>query len=100
LTKHWPALLSDAEEKQISVPAVRTWLADVKDAVYEAEDLLDEDDYEVRRSELEADSQNGTDQVRRIFSSLNFLPYKKKEEVVENLEKICERLLKDGRKKL
>ena len=85
-------LLSDAEEKQISVPAVRTWLDDVKDAVYEAEDLLDEVDYEVRRSELEADSQNGTDQVRRMLSSLNFFPYKKKEEVVENLEKIFERL--------
>lgn len=85
-------LLSDAEEKQISVPAVRTWLVDVKDAVYEAEDLLDEVDYEVRRSELEADSQNGTDQVRRMLSSLNFFPYKKKEEVVENLEKIFERL--------
>jgi hypothetical protein len=85
-------LLSDAEEKQISVPAVRTWLDDVKDAVYEAEDLLDEVDYEVRRSELEADSQNGTDQVGRMLSSLNFFPYKKKEEVVENLEKIFERL--------
>nr|XP_034898908.1 putative disease resistance RPP13-like protein 1 [Populus alba] len=85
-------LLSDAEEKQISVPAVRTWLVDVKDAVYEAEDLLDEVEYEVRRSELEADSQNGTDQARRMLSSLNFFPYKKKEEVVENLEKIFERL--------
>ncbi|KAJ6735329.1 hypothetical protein OIU79_002402 [Salix purpurea] len=43
-------LLDDAEEKQISVVAVKDWLDNIKDAVYEAEDLLDEIDYEARSS--------------------------------------------------
>ncbi|KAG6741276.1 hypothetical protein POTOM_054509 [Populus tomentosa] len=43
-------LLDDAEEKQITKLAVKNWLNDVKHAVYEAEDILDEIDYEYLRS--------------------------------------------------
>ncbi|KAJ6959027.1 disease resistance RPP13-like protein 1 isoform X2 [Populus alba x Populus x berolinensis] len=43
-------LLDDAEEKQITKPAVKNWLNDVKHAVYEAEDILEEIDYEYLRS--------------------------------------------------
>ncbi|KAL9349271.1 hypothetical protein Peur_056526 [Populus x canadensis] len=39
-------LLDDAEEKQITNTFVRDWLAEYKDAVYEAEDFLDEIAYE------------------------------------------------------
>ncbi|KAJ6865892.1 disease resistance RPP13-like protein 1 [Populus alba x Populus x berolinensis] len=39
-------LLDDAEEKQITKLAVKNWLNDVKHAVYEAEDILEEIDYE------------------------------------------------------
>ncbi|XP_073263978.1 LOW QUALITY PROTEIN: putative disease resistance RPP13-like protein 1 [Populus alba] len=41
-------LLDDAEEKQITNTAVREWLAEYKDAVYDAEDFLDEIDYEAQ----------------------------------------------------
>ncbi|KAJ6859875.1 disease resistance RPP13-like protein 1 isoform X2 [Populus alba x Populus x berolinensis] len=37
-------LLDDAEEKQITQRAVKHWLNDVKHAVYEAEDILEEID--------------------------------------------------------
>ncbi|KAJ6934554.1 disease resistance RPP13-like protein 1 [Populus alba x Populus x berolinensis] len=50
-------LLDDAEEKQITNTAVRKWLAEYKDAVYEAEDFLDEIDYEALRKELDAEAQ-------------------------------------------
>ncbi|KAI5596091.1 hypothetical protein BDE02_03G184000 [Populus trichocarpa] len=50
-------LLDDAEEKQITNRAVRYWLAEYKDAVYEAGDFLDEIDYEARWQELEAEAQ-------------------------------------------
>ncbi|XP_073261989.1 putative disease resistance RPP13-like protein 1 [Populus alba] len=43
-------LLDDAEEKQITNRAVKNWLNDVKHAVYEAEDILDEINYEDLRS--------------------------------------------------
>jgi Leucine-rich repeat (LRR) protein len=50
-------LLDDAEEKQITNRAVRDWLAEYKDAVYEADDFLDEIAYEALRQELEAEAQ-------------------------------------------
>ncbi|KAJ6944481.1 disease resistance RPP13-like protein 1 [Populus alba x Populus x berolinensis] len=50
-------LLDDAEEKQITNTAVRDWLAEYKDAVYETDDFLDEIAYEALRQELEAEAQ-------------------------------------------
>ncbi|CAI0461770.1 unnamed protein product [Linum tenue] len=47
-------VLDDAEEKQITKPSVKLWLDELKDAVYVADDLLDEVAYESLRSELES----------------------------------------------
>jgi hypothetical protein len=47
MTSLW-VVLDDAEEKQITNRAVRDWLAEYKDAVYEAGDFLDEIDYEAQ----------------------------------------------------
>ena len=94
-------LLNDAEEKQITVDAVKNWLDDIKDAVYEAEDLLDGIDYEARSSDqLEAGSQTRTAQMRNLLfccispSSKNL----EKEELADNLKKIFERLERLERK--
>ncbi|KAF2322331.1 hypothetical protein GH714_012301 [Hevea brasiliensis] len=48
--------LDDAEEKEITKPAVKQWLEELKIAVYEADDVLDEIAYEALRSEIEAES--------------------------------------------
>ncbi|KAI3992479.1 hypothetical protein MKX01_022570, partial [Papaver californicum] len=43
------AVLSDAEKQQNEKDAVTIWLATLKDAVYDAEDVLDEFAYEAPR---------------------------------------------------
>ena len=49
------AVLHDAENKQITDPAVKKWLDELKDAVYVADDILDEIAYEALRCKLEAE---------------------------------------------
>ncbi|XP_002513098.2 putative disease resistance protein At3g14460 [Ricinus communis] len=82
-----PVLL-DAEEKQISVRAVKTWLLEVKDALYEADDLLDEIAYETLRSKLVTESQK--QQKWNFFPSASSNPLKKK--VEEKLESVLQRI--------
>ncbi|XP_054790394.1 putative disease resistance protein At3g14460 [Prosopis cineraria] len=52
--------IDDAEQKEITNPNVKAWLNKVKDAVYDAEDVLDEIDYEVTKRMVEAESQSNT----------------------------------------
>ncbi|XP_028787829.1 putative disease resistance RPP13-like protein 1 [Neltuma alba] len=63
------AVLNDAEEKQITCPPVKEWLEELKDAIYDAEDLLDEINTESLRCKVEQDSQHVADKVRSFFSS-------------------------------
>ncbi|KAF2293184.1 hypothetical protein GH714_038776 [Hevea brasiliensis] len=49
-------LLVQAEEKQIIMPAVKEWLNELKDAVYEDDDLLDDIAYEAPGFKLEVGS--------------------------------------------
>ncbi|XP_021682747.2 putative disease resistance RPP13-like protein 1 isoform X1 [Hevea brasiliensis] len=84
-------VLDDAEEKQITRPNVKIWVDELKDAVYDAEDLLDEIAYEVLRTKLEAAPVSRRQKVRNFFSCYN--PFKKGveaklEEIVERLENL------------
>ncbi|XP_048442473.1 putative disease resistance RPP13-like protein 1 [Pyrus x bretschneideri] len=66
------AVLNDAEEKQIVDPAVGSWLDELKHAVFDAEDLLDEIDAKALRSKVEAEYQTKKTQVKNFLStSLN-----------------------------
>lgn len=84
-------VLDDAEEKQIAKPAVEMWVNELKDAVYEADDLLDEIAYEALRSEVEVGPQSSADQVRG-FLSARFSFQKVKEEMETKLGEIVDML--------
>ncbi|KAJ9687339.1 hypothetical protein PVL29_016003 [Vitis rotundifolia] len=58
------AVLNDAEAKQITNLAVKDWVDELKDAVYDAEDLVDDITTEALRRKMEDDSQT---QVRNII---------------------------------
>ena len=56
-------VLNDAEAKQITDSDVRDWVDELKDVVYDAEDLLDDIATEALRCKIESDSHT---QVRNI----------------------------------
>ncbi|XP_014502954.1 putative disease resistance RPP13-like protein 1 [Vigna radiata var. radiata] len=86
------ALADDAEQKQFTDPHVKSWLFSVKEAVFDAEDLLDEIDYEITRCQAEAESEPQTIiyKVSNFFNA-TFRSFNKKvdsglKEVLEKLE--------------
>ncbi|XP_027923644.1 putative disease resistance RPP13-like protein 1 isoform X3 [Vigna unguiculata] len=86
------ALADDAEQKQFRDPHVKAWLLSVKEAVFDAEDLLGEIDYELTRCQVEAGSepQTFTYKVSTFFNS-TFSSFNKKiesemKEVLEQLK--------------
>ncbi|TYJ36606.1 hypothetical protein E1A91_A05G318200v1 [Gossypium mustelinum] len=84
------AVLDDAENKQITNPSVKSWTDELKDAVYDAEDLLDEISTEALRNKIESEYQTtAMKQVSSFFSSFN--PFKdgmqsKQEEILGRLD--------------
>ncbi|OMO70999.1 NB-ARC domain-containing protein [Corchorus olitorius] len=83
------ALRDDAETKQITNRNVKSWLSELKDAVYDAEDFLDEIATEALRMKLESEDQTTVSQVSRFFSSLS--PFNNRETGFK-LEEILGRL--------
>ncbi|PRQ32396.1 hypothetical protein RchiOBHm_Chr5g0045911 [Rosa chinensis] len=59
------ALLEDAVEKQLKRSRVWEWLDELKDALYHAENLLDDNNTEALRRKLEEDS--GTSRTSQMF---------------------------------
>ncbi|KAM4105746.1 hypothetical protein ACB094_04G015500 [Castanea mollissima] len=62
------ALLHDAERRQVNEESVRIWLQELKDVAYEADDVLDEHDYEILRQKVETQNKM---KVRSFFSLSN-----------------------------
>ncbi|KAJ1413507.1 Virus X resistance protein-like, coiled-coil domain [Sesbania bispinosa] len=87
------ALVDDAEQKQIRNPRMKAWVDAVKDAVFDAEDLLDEIDIHVSQCKLEAESQSSSSKVWNLFNaSVSVSSFNDKEiesrmqEILDNLE--------------
>ncbi|WVZ04245.1 hypothetical protein V8G54_025051 [Vigna mungo] len=84
----------EAEQKQFTDPRVRDWLLRAKDVVIDAEDLLDEIDYELSKTQVEAESQSAS---KKVWNSLNssFVNFFENEiesmmeQVIEDLEELA-----------
>ncbi|CAK8534654.1 unnamed protein product [Lathyrus sativus] len=83
-------LLDAAEEKQINTPSVKDWLDGLKDAVYDAEDLLNQISYDSLRCKMEnTQAASKTKQVWNILSS----PFKNiYGEINSQMKDMCETL--------
>jgi Leucine-rich repeat (LRR) protein len=83
------AVLEDAEDKELTKPAVKEWLDELKDAVFDAEDMLAEIDTEIQRRELAAESRAAAIKVRNSVSDL-LNPFAK--EIQPRMEGVLDRL--------
>ncbi|KAG6678804.1 hypothetical protein I3842_14G099800 [Carya illinoinensis] len=84
-------MLEDAENKQVMNPSVKKWLDELKHAVYDAEDVLDEFATKAIQSRLDAEFGTTTSKVRNSISTSLF--FNKIEvsikEVLERLENLA-----------
>ncbi|XP_058224292.1 putative disease resistance RPP13-like protein 1 [Rhododendron vialii] len=82
-------VLNDAEDKQFTDRDVKKWLDELKDAVYDAEDLVDAIATGALRCKVEAEYQSGPNEVQSLISSFTkFFDGK----IESKLERMIERL--------
>ncbi|CAN0863232.1 Putative disease resistance RPP13-like protein 1 [Linum grandiflorum] len=81
-------LIDDASEKQLTDDAIQSWVADLKDTAYDADDLVDELGYEVLRSQAESGSKTTTGKMISYINNRN--PFK--DGINGKLKKLLERL--------
>ncbi|XP_027909530.1 putative disease resistance RPP13-like protein 1 [Vigna unguiculata] len=74
------AVIDDAEQKQFSNSLVKEWLDEVRDALYDAEDLLEQINYEFSKTELKVDFKTTPSKVRSFESKMK--------DVLDDLESI------------
>ncbi|KAL4342690.1 hypothetical protein AHAS_Ahas11G0003600 [Arachis hypogaea] len=86
------AFLNDAEEKQISNAAVKAWMDELTQALFDADDFIDDIATDALRRKVEANyrhRQTVTAKVRKVLSSPFKRPY---QEINSQMQKSFERL--------
>ena len=83
------AVLEDAEEKQVTKSAVKEWLDELKDAVYDAEDILDEIASKALQRKLDAEFLTAGCKARSFIStSLNNFAKEIEPKILEVLDRL------------
>ncbi|XP_035545975.1 putative disease resistance RPP13-like protein 1 [Juglans regia] len=82
------AVLEDAEDKQVTNSSVKKWLDELKDAVYDAEDVLDKIATKALQSKLDAEF--GTNISSKVRNSIHTSLFFKK--IEERIKGVHERL--------
>nr|XP_023919684.1 putative disease resistance RPP13-like protein 1 [Quercus suber] len=82
------SVLNDAEEKQIKSPVVKEWVNELKDAAYNAQDLLDEIATDAALYKLKAEMEISKNKVR----SFNLISHSSYNGIEVKLEEILGRL--------
>ncbi|XP_058721843.1 putative disease resistance RPP13-like protein 1 [Vicia villosa] len=83
-------VLDDAEKKQYENPDVKTWLGDVKHAMYEADQLLDEIATDAPLKKMRAESQPSSSVVSNFIPTFTN-PFKARlKELIEILDSLAE----------
>ncbi|KAL0007009.1 hypothetical protein SO802_008511 [Lithocarpus litseifolius] len=80
------AVLNDAEEKQINNPVVKGWVNELKDAAYQAQDLLDEIATDASRYKLEAELKSKVQLFNLTSHSSSYKIELKLEEILGRLK--------------
>jgi len=79
------AVIDDAERKQFTNSLVREWLDEVRDVLYDAEDLLEQIDYEFSKTQLKPEFQSSASKVRSFESEML--------EILDDLESLLDQKL-------
>ncbi|KAG6671094.1 hypothetical protein I3843_Q016100 [Carya illinoinensis] len=84
------AVLADVEEKQLTNPLVRGWVDELKDVLFDAEDILDEIDTEALQRKLDAESSTTAEKVLDCISNTFLDTFVN--EVKPKIEEVLDRL--------
>ncbi|XP_026421981.1 disease resistance protein RGA2-like [Papaver somniferum] len=88
-------VLSDAEKQQVEKDAVKIWLRELKDIIYEAEDILDEFAYETVRRKMLIQGRK-RNRVKNFFSPSNTLAFRvKMARKVKDLNQMLDKVAKE-----
>ena len=86
------AVVDDAEQKQITNRNVKAWLDEVKDAVYDAEDVLDEIDTQVYKCKVEAESDQSQTCTCKVWNFSNASVSSLDKEIVSRMKQVRDNL--------
>ncbi|XP_043705570.1 putative disease resistance protein RGA3 [Telopea speciosissima] len=90
-------VLKDAENQQVEKEAVKNWLRRLKSVAYDADDVLDEFNYEALRRKMEIQNRGKMGKVRNFFSRSNPFAFRlKMAHKLKDINEVLDGIRKDA----